>query len=529
MAEFKAADEQPPGSGIRLAELVATLSLAADIGLGQPMEHIARSSLLACRLGERMDLDEEQRASLYYIALLGWVGCIADSHQAAAWFGDDIAYRSDVYDLDMKPLPFLGYLLRRAGSGGSPVQRVGVGATLVATGASAVQESLSAHCQVTSGIADRLGLGSDVTAPLQQIFARWDGKGLPRGLKRDDISILVRLWHIADVAEVHHRRGGVSAARAVTAQRSGTQFDPDVVSSFAECCDELFDGLSVDSSWDDLIAAEPALRPVMNDAELDKALEVMADYADLKSPYFAGHSRGVSELATAAARRLGLDDSDVQTVRRAALVHDLGRTGVSNAIWDKSTPLTTAETERARLTPYFTERMLARPGTLAEIGAVAALAYERLDGSGYHRGLSGFAIPLTGRVLAAADAYHQLLEPRPYRERLSTDAAARQLEGETAAGRLDPDAVDAVLAAGGVPAARVPTGPSGLTKREVEVLVLLARGASNRQIARRLGITPKTAGNHIERIYTKAGISTRAAATLFAMQHGLLRSLEPIE
>lgn len=529
MNAIEARDTQPATSGVRLAELVATLSLAADIGLGQPMEHIARSTLLACRLGEQVDLDDDQRASLYYVALFGWVGCIADSHQAAASFGDDISYRRDVYDLDMKPLPFLGYLLRRAGSGGTPLKRLEVGATLIATGASAVQQSLSSHCQVTSAIAGRLGLGPDVTEPLRQIFARWDGKGLPRGLARDEISILVRLWHVADVAEVHFRRGGLDAARSVIAERRSTQFDPDVVAAFEDCCDSLFDGLSTDSSWDDLIATEPALRPVMNDSELDNAFEVMADYADLKSPYLTGHSRGVAELAAAAAVRLGLSDREVRLVRRAALVHDLGRTGVSNVIWDKPAPLTAAEAERARLVPYFTERMLARPRSLAEIGALAAMAYERLDGSGYHRGLSGFAIPVSGRVLAAADAYHELLEPRPSRKPLSVSDAARHVTREAAAGRLDPDAVDAVLTVAGAPSARPPTGPSGLTKREVEVLVLLARGASNRQIAKRLGITTKTAGNHIERIYAKAGISTRAAATLFAMQHGLLRTLEPIE
>ena len=516
-------------SGVRRAELVYALTLAADLGLGQPMEHIVRSCLLACGLGERMGMDDDQRASLYYVALLGWVGCIADSHQAAAWFGDDISYRGDVYDVDMKPLPFLGYLVRRAGAGGSPARRIGVAAAVVATGARGVQESLRAHCQVTSGIAARLGLGPDVTEPLQQIFARWDGKGLPKGLGGVDVSLPVRLWHVADVAEVHHRRAGIDAALAVVRRRGGTQFDPAVVAAFCDCCVELFDGLAEESSWDDLVGAAPALRPALTEAELDNALEVMGDYADLKSPYFAGHSRGVADMAVAAARRLGLVDGEVRTLRRAALVHDLGRTGVSNAIWDKPGPLTVAERERARLCPYFTERMLARPWALAEVGAVAALAYERLDGSGHPRRLSGPALPLPARVLAAADVYRAMREPRPHRAALTADAAAGELRAEAEAGRLDSAAVDAVLAAGGVRSTRPSAGVSGLTGREVEVLRLLARGASNRQIARRLGIAPKTAGNHVERIYAKAGVTTRAAATLFALRHGLLGSLEPID
>ncbi|HEX2177317.1 MAG TPA: hypothetical protein VHG70_15540, partial [Nocardioidaceae bacterium] len=170
-------------SGVRLCELVGSLSLAVDLGLGQPMEHVTRSCLLARGLGRRVGLDVDELASLYYVTLLGWVGCIADSRDAAAWFGDDIAYRAGVYDLDMKPLPFLGYLLRHAGGGGSTPRKVGIGAAVVATGARGVQDSLRGHCQVTGQIARRLGLGPEVCEPLQQVFARWDGKGLPRGLR----------------------------------------------------------------------------------------------------------------------------------------------------------------------------------------------------------------------------------------------------------------------------------------------------------------------------------------------------------
>ncbi|HEX5495883.1 MAG TPA: HD domain-containing phosphohydrolase [Mycobacteriales bacterium] len=514
-------------SGLRLAEIVGALSLAVDLGLGQPMEHVARSCLIACRLGERMGLDDTERASLYYVAMLGWVGCIADSHQASTWFGDDIAYRAGVYDVDAKPLPFLGYLLRRAGSDGSPARRIGIGAALVATGARSVQESLTAHCQVTADIAGRLGLGPTVCEPLHQIFARWDGRGLPKGLAGERIALPVRLWHVADVAEVHHRRGGVAAAVEVARQRGGSQFDPAVVAEFAGGAEAIFASLPAGSSWDDLVDAEPALRPELTHTELDAALSVFADYADLKSPYLRGHSRGVADLVGAAAKRVGLPPEQVRTARRAALVHDIGRTGIPNTIWDKAEPLTTAERERVRMHSYYTERMLARPARLAEIGAIAALAHERLDGSGYHRGLPAAAIGMPGRLLAAADTYHASLEPRPHRESVPAEQAAHRLRDAARTGLLDPEAVDAVLAVAGHRPTQHPAGPAGLTVRERQVLELLARGASNRQIARRLGITPKTAGNHVERIYAKTGVTTRAAATLFAMRHGLLRTLEP--
>lgn len=524
-----AAGGRPIASRVRLSELVGALSLAVDLGLGQPMEHVARSCLLACGLGDRVGLDEPERASLYYVCLLGWVGCIADSHDAAAWFGDDIAYRAGVYDVDMKPLPFLGYLLRHAGAGGSPARRVGTRAALVAAGAKGVQESLRAHCQVTSAIAARLGLDARVCDPLMQIFARWDAKGLPPGIGGERIALPVRLWHVADVAEVHHRRGGVRAAVDVAKRRSGSQFDPGVVETFCACADELFAALPDDSSWDALIAAEPALRVELTEDGFDSAMEVFADYADLKAPSLRGHSRGVADLAAAAGRQLGMPADEVRILRNAALVHDIGRTGVPNTILDKPGPLTTAEQERMRLHSYYTERMLARPARLRELGAIAALAHERLDGSGYHRGLTAAAIPLPARVLAVADHYHAMLEPRAGATARSGSEAARALRDDVRAGRLDGGAVDAVLSCAGQRPSGRPSGPNGLTPREVQVLGLLARGASNRQIARRLGITPKTAGNHIERIYAKAGVSTRAAATLFAMRHGLLRADNPAD
>lgn len=515
-------------SGVRLAHLTAALSLAVDLGTGQPMEHVARSCLLAMRLGERVGMGDEERASLYYVAQLGWVGCIADSADVAPKFGDDLTYRDGSYEVDMKPLSFLGYLLRRANEQPSLTRRMGVSTALLATGAKAVQDSLRAHCQVTVDIANRLGLGPSVQVPLEQVFARWDGMGLPAGLSGTDIALPIRLWHIADVAEVLHRRHGLAVALTRVGERRGTQFDPELVDRFVEVGSDLFDTLPEESTWDDIVAEAPILRPELSERGLDEALEVFADYADLKSPYYRGHSRGVAVLAAAAAERLGLDAADVRLVRRAGLVHDVGRVGVPNTIWDKGGPLTRSERERARLHAYYTERVLARPARLREIGRVAGMAHERLDGSGYPHGLSGPAIPVTARVLAVADRYYGLLESRPHRPPLAAADAAGRLQAEQRSGALEGDAVDAVLAVAGQPLRHRPAGPRGLTTREVQVLALLARGASNRQISRELGIAPKTVESHVEHIYAKVDVTTRAAATLFALRHGLLRTLDPV-
>jgi HD-GYP domain-containing protein (c-di-GMP phosphodiesterase class II) len=271
-----------------------------------------------------------------------------------------------------------------------------------------------------------------------------------------------------------------------------------------------------------VIDAEPALTVVLSAERFDAALVAIGSFVDLKSPYFLGHARAVADLAAAAGTQLGLSEAEVRTLRRAGLVHDLGRLGVSNSIWDKRGPLGAGEWERVRIHPYLTERMLHQSPALAPLAAIAVQHRERLDGSGYPRGLSGPAISRPARVVAAADAYQAMREPRPHRPERSADEAAAELRGDVKAGRLDGEAVEAVLGAAGHRVLRRRDGPAGLTQREVEVLKLLARGLSNKEIAERLVISPKTAGNHIEHIYAKIDASSRAAASLFAMQHGLL-------
>lgn len=499
------------------------MSLAVDLGIGQPMGHVARSCLLAQRLGAVVGLPDDQRRHLFHVTLMGWLGCIADSHDAAAWFGDDIDYRAGVYDVDLRPLPFLGYLLRRVAPEEPALRRVSRGAQLVATGARAVQDSLRAHCQVTEQVARRLALPEEVCLALRQVFARWDGQGLPRKLRGEELAMTIRLWQIADVAEVHHGRGGVPAAVAVVRGRRGTQFDPSLADVFCARAADLFAEVTddPDTNWDDVVAAEPGLAHQLTEDELDNALEAVADWVDLKSPYFTGHCGAVAQLAAGSAKHLGLGEENVRLIRRAGLLHGLGRIGVPNTIWDKTAPLTVVELERIRLHSYYTERMLAGPQPLAAIGAIAGAAHERLDGSGYHRGRSAAELPTPARILAAAECYQTSIEDRPHRPAARPATAAENLRGQAAAGRLDPTAVSAVLTTAGQRPSRPPTWTAGLTAREVEVLALLAKGCTNRQIGRALGISPKTAGNHIEHIYTKAGVGTRAAATLFAMEHGL--------
>jgi HD-GYP domain-containing protein (c-di-GMP phosphodiesterase class II) len=517
--------EHASRSRVRLAELVATLSLGTDLGMGQPMEHVLRECLIALRLSERLGLDEAERGVVYYGALLAWVGCHTDAYEQAKWFGDDIGLKRNARLVDGGGF---GMLVSHLGAGKPFHERARLALAFPGDGLRAVLSMLENHWLATDAMAVRLGLGDDVRLTLKQSFERWDGKGA-FGLRGEQIALTSRLVNVADVVEVFHRTGGVEAAVSVARERSGTQFDPALVEMFCEEAPMLFGDLDSATSWDAVIAAEPALEVVVSDEKFEDVLEAIGDFTDLKSPWTMGHSRGVADLAAEAARGYGLPADDVVTVRRAGLVHDLGRLGVSNAIWDKRGELTQAEMERVRLHPYLSERMLAFSPALAPLGAIAVQHHERLDGSGYPRGLSGDAITPAGTILAAADTYHAMTEIRPHRPARSREEAASELRAEVAAGRLDGDATDAVLRAAGHRVKRRREWPAGLTAREVEVLRLVARGLSNKEIAAELVISRKTAGSHVEHIYTKIGVSNRARASLFAMKHGLMTDAQPLE
>ncbi len=277
--------------------------------------------------------------------------------------------------------------------------------------------------------------------------------------------------------------------------------------------------------WEHALESEPAPLIWLSGERIDVAFASIAAITGLKSPWLREHPTGVAELAEAAAWRSGLPDNSVADVRRAALAHDLGRVGVSNAIWEKPGPLGFGEWERVRLHAHYTERAFAQSLSLAPIGRLAGSHHERLDGSGYHRGCRGPDLDVPARILAAADCYGAMREARPYRPALEAPAAEEQLLREAREGRLDPDAVDAVLTAAGhsVPK-RLSELPAGLTPRELEVLLALVGGASNQAIGDGLGISPKTVGHHVQHVYEKAGVRSRAAATLWAFEHDLVHT-----
>jgi DNA-binding CsgD family transcriptional regulator len=379
---------------------------------------------------------------------------------------------------------------------------------------------LAALCEVAFMLSGRLGMPLGVRELFTRFTDRWDGDSPLGGRRGEELPMALRIIHVARDAALQRMLGGVDYAAKVVAERAGGAFDPVLAARLAADAHEVLALDDERSVWDDVLALEPAPRLMLRDAEIDVALAAMGDFADLASRYLVGHSAGVAELAGLAAQRCGFAAADMHATRRAALVHDVGRVAVSVLIWQKPGPLSPDEREQVRLHAYHSERVLCRSEFLAALVPVATFHHERLDGRGYHRGAAGAAQTPPARLLAAADAYHAMTEPRPHRDPLTPTRAADLLGEEARAGRLDGDCVAAVLDAAGHPRARI-ARPGGLTDRETQVIGLLARGLQTKQIARALGISAKTADRHIQNAYGKIGVSTRAAAALFAMQHGL--------
>lgn len=500
---------------LRLAELLASISLATDLGTGQPLGHGMRTCLLSVQAARELGCDDAAVRAVHHVSLLRFLGCTADAAETARLAGGD----ERAFNRTMAPVVSGGRgetfraLVGAIGPGEPPGRKARLlGTALADPGAGA--RSLATHCEVAAMLAHRLDLTAGVTTALQHAYERWDGRGFPAGLRGEDIPLEIRITSAAKDVDL-----AVSAGLDPLdwlRERSGKAHDPRVVAAFMRLPHH-----SVDADLSAVIAAEPTPRTSLVDVE--SALSVLADFVDLKSPWTRGHSRRVADLASEAGRHAGLPPAATQEIRLAGLVHDIGRVGVENGVWDKEGALSTDQWEKVRLHPYLTERILARCPRLAPLAAVAAGHHERLDRTGYPKQLAGEECSLPAQLLAAADVMAALTAPRPHRPALDREAATAVLAAEVKAGRLAARAVSCVVtAAGGNRAGLSAVNPGGLSDREVQVLGMIATGLTNRRVAAELHISPKTVGRHIENVYAKIGVSTRAAAAVYAMEHRLI-------
>jgi len=507
---------------LRLAEAVGVLSLATDLAMGQPLEHGLRTAVLAVRVAQAMGLPEDDQVAVFYTGMLHFAGCTAESEIDARFFGDELSARPQMMAVAFgSRLDLLTTAARVAHPGLARRARAAAMARSVFGGVAEFRKWAASHCDVARVLGVRMGLPGQVQGALRHLWERWDGKGMPGELRGEEIPLAVRIMQVAQDADMAWQHGGTGLAARIVAGRAGSGLDPQTVTAFLDLGGQAYEGLDAPSIWEDALLAEPGPQPVVGEERLDACLSAIADFADLKSMWTVGHSRAVAQLAGQAAAQAGLDPSDMVLLRRAALVHDIGRVAVPVNVWAKPGPLNRDEREQVRLHAYHSERVLDASAALRPLARLAGSHGERCDGSGSHRGSRAGDLPLPAWLLAAADCYQAMREPRAYRAALSAVAAADELCQEAEAGRLMPEAVNAVLAAAGQPRQPV-RRPAGLSERECEVLGLLARGMATKQVARQLGISPKTCDHHIQRLYGKVGVSTRAGATLFALEHGLV-------
>jgi HD-GYP domain-containing protein (c-di-GMP phosphodiesterase class II) len=512
---------------LRLADLLGGLSIVADMGFGLPPETAMRSCVIGTALARKLELSEEHVADTFYATLLLHVGCTALAHETAAAFGDDLRVNGAVAKTNFTdPRDLFRTMIPEATRGMPPVARARAAAFIVTHGKAFGKQFDTGSCEVARETARRIGLGTGVQSVLYQVHEWWNGGGAPRGLAGDEIALPARIARLATDAALFNELGGRQLAADALGRRAGGMLDPALVDTFLANDTELLNEATAHDPRERILDVEPEPVIQKDGVELRDVARAFGDIADLKTPYTHGHSNAVATLARRAAERLRLDSTTRSQLEVAALLHDLGRVGISNAIWEKPGPLTAAEWEQVRMHPYHSERILATSRALEPMAPIAGMHHERLDGSGYHRGCRGRDIPVACRILAAADAFQAMTQPRPHRDALTADQAQDELATASRAGQFDPDAVSAVLEAAGQqgPRPRRDLRPAGLSEREVEVLRLVAEGCSNRELARRLYISPRTADHHVQHIYVKIGASSRAAAALFALEHDLLRT-----
>jgi HD-GYP domain-containing protein (c-di-GMP phosphodiesterase class II) len=523
--------EVPPGY-LRTADLMAALSLASDLAVGLPAEHAVRSCYIAMHLAEEMHLAPDQRVDLYYATLLMDAGCTAWTSQLARMIAsDEIAARRDfVFHRNGRdPLDVVDWMKEHVAAGESVPRRVRHGLQFAFQGREFVREGFRNTCEVAQRFAQRLGMSEAVQNALLSVFEQWDGSG-PIGQRGEAIPVTSRIVFAASFIEAVHQYAGRDGAIQFARRRRGGAFEPAVVDAFLglQRSAEFWTGLEQESLWTTVLALEPpSRRQYVPEGQLDNVALAFADFADLKSPFLGGHSRRVAEVSERLARRLRLPHEQVVTIRRAALMHDVGLAAIPSYSLDKPRDkLSPSEQELLRLHPYHAERILARVAAFDAIVPLVAAHHERVDGRGYYRGLSGDQIPVGARVIAVADAFDELAHATPDHDAMDPQVALETVQEETGHA-LWPDAVNALaqeLGAADAPAARRRSAmqPAGLTEREIDILRMLSRGLSRHEIAEELVISEHTVRHHLEHIYSKIGVGTRVAAVLFAVEHDLV-------
>ncbi|MDF0731467.1 LuxR C-terminal-related transcriptional regulator [Pseudomonas entomophila] len=478
--------EHPVIDCLTLEDAMLALSMVGDLSMGQPLDQSRRTARLARQLAQACAGDGEHLRVADQVALLRWSGCTANAEGFTRLLGDDVSGRQAMLSQTLGPAG------QRALRKTSPLARV--------------------HCEVAGEVASALGLTVPVEQGLRNVFEHFDGSGRPYGLSHPEIPEVVYQVVLAGDLEILSRAHGVEAALAWIAGQADRRYPATLVAELTRHAED----------WLALLQAPSA--PVAGlGGEADVQLTLVANVIDLKLSWLAGYSRASADLVRAAANLMGLPMAAQARLGKAALVHGVGRAAVPNRVWNTPGALLDGDRDQIHLVPWWTQRACAQVPGLADVAQLAAHAYERLDGSGYFRGLGAESLQPEQRLLAVALAWEALRAERPWRPAFSAQEAAKVLLGEAANGRLDAQCCEAVIAAARGERQWAGRGGSGLlSERESEVLRLISLGNSNKETARLLGISPSTVRTHVESTFRKLECTTRAAATLKALTLGLL-------
>ncbi len=482
-----------PDETIDLGDALRTLAIMGDLSMGQPIDHSQRVAALSTAMATHLGWDSEVVHHVRQIAQLRWSGCTANATEFAATIRDDVGGRALMLQLQFEKMEFL-----------VPPEAIAEKIGLVST----------IHCDVSSLIANSLGLGNAVSAALGCVFEHWDGSGSPNALRGNAIPAAAMVVAACSELEILARLHGLPKALGIVRQRADVVYPSHLVDAMDKHAHEWLDAIHLASNTSTDSAEVRSIQ-----------MDLIGHVIDLKLPWLLGHSGAVAKMADAIAATMGVASEKRARLRRAAWLHGLGRVSVPNAIWDRKGPLTTGDMERARLAPYWTSRVGNTVAGLADAAETAAHAYERLDGSGYFRGISANSTPIESRILATAVCWVAMVSDRPWRKAMGVDAAMAELRREADSGRLDVQVLSSLIrcvAPDAVPIEGKGPAMSLLTARELDVLQRVSLGDSNKEAAQNLGISPSTVRTHLESIFNKLGCKTRAACTLRASMLGLL-------
>ncbi len=434
---------------VRLSEVLAALSQALDLTEGQPMGHTARACAIGMRIADEIGVhDPDDRSALFYALLMKDAGCSSNSARVCAMFGhDDIAIKTDLKTVNYHHLKeALGYITRNIQPDGSAFRRAMYLKDIVRHGTDGSRALTRTRCERGAAIARMLGFTDATAEAIHSLDEHWNGKGYPDGLVGDQIPLFARILNLAQSTEIFYRLSGVDAALDVVEERSGSWFDPELVTALLNTrIDAAFwRNLEISSVGSLVRPLEPADRVVIaDDEQLDKVAEAFAQVIDAKSPYTASHSLGFATIAVGISRVMDEPNENVRDMWRAGLLHDIGKLGVPNTILDKPGKLTAEEWKVMREHPRYSAEILSRISAFSELSPMAAAHHERLDGSGYHLGLDASQLSRQARILAVADVCEALMADRPYRDSLPTETVVEIIEGD-APDRLDVECVEAM-------------------------------------------------------------------------------------